>query len=83
MSETTPFLPRTSTERITVGLIRRNSEDLAKLADETGMTKTDLINRAIGLYSLMVEKTNAGYKLGFVGPEDENGSPAVEVVHVL
>ncbi|MGP5049474.1 hypothetical protein [Glutamicibacter ardleyensis] len=55
-------------ERITVGLIRRNSEDLAKLADETRMINTDLTNRAIGLYTLMVDKNNAGYKLGFIGP---------------
>lgn len=83
MSDKATLPPRTSTERITVGLIRRNSEDLTRLADETGMTKTDLINRAIGLYALMVEKANAGYKLGFIGPEDEDGSPAIEVVHIL
>ena len=83
MSDTAPLLPRTSTERITVGLIRRNSEDLARLADESGMSKTDLINRAIGLYALMVEKTSAGYSLGFIGPEEDNGSPTIEIVHVL
>jgi hypothetical protein len=83
MSKATPLLPRTSTERITVGLIRRNSEDLARLAEETGMSKTDLINRAIGLYTLMVEKADEGYKLGFIGPEDDNGSPSVEIVHIL
>lgn len=83
MGTTTPLLPRTSAERITVGLTRRNSEDLAKLTEETGMTKTDLINRAIGLYTLMADKADEGYRLGFIGPEDENGVPAIEIVHVL
>lgn len=47
------------------------------------MSKTDLINRAIGLYALMLEKTEAGFKLGFIGPEDESGAPVIEIVHIL
>jgi hypothetical protein len=83
MSENNPTAPRASTERITVGLTRRNSEDLARLADETGMSKTDIINRALGLYTLMVDKAEVGYKLGFIGPDGENGPPAIEMVHIL
>lgn len=83
MGAITPVVPRTSAERITVGLTRRSSEDLARLAEDTGMTKTDLINRAIGLYTLMIEKAEKDYRLGFIGPEDENGIPAIEIVHIL
>jgi hypothetical protein len=83
MGATTHFPPRTSAERITVGLTRRSSEELTKLTEESGMTKTDLINRAVGLYALMVEKAEAGYRLGFIGPEDDNGDPMIEIVHIL
>ncbi len=83
MSPSTSVLPRMSAERITVGLTRRGSEELSRLAEETGMSKTDLVNRAIGLYTLMFDKTNAGAQLAFVEPNGPKGAATIEVVHVL
>jgi hypothetical protein len=39
-----------SCERITAALIPDAAADLAALRDRTGLTKTDLVNRAITLY---------------------------------
>lgn len=71
-------LPRASAERITVGLTRRVSQELTDMADETGMSKTDLVNRALSLYRLITDKTNDGYQLALVGRDGE-----VEIVHIL
>lgn len=79
MSANVSALPRVNAERITVSLTRRSSLELAELSDSTGMTKTDLVNRSIGLYKLMMDKLTKGFRLAFVDPTD--GS--VEIVHVL
>lgn len=71
--------PRTATERITIGLTRRSSQDLADLSESSGMSKTDIVNRALGLYKLMTDKTVDGVKLAFLDPSGKS----VEIVHVL
>jgi hypothetical protein len=47
-------------DRITVALIRRAGEDLQKLQDRTGLSKTDLVNRAISLYEFIGAQQHAG-----------------------
>jgi hypothetical protein len=51
---------QTSTERITVALIHKATADLQRLVDETGLSKTDLVNRAISAYAFIDESTRAG-----------------------
>lgn len=47
-------------DRITVALIRRAGADLQKLQDRTGLSKTDLVNRAISLYEFIDAQQHAG-----------------------
>lgn len=49
-----------TTERITVALIPKAEADLQYMLDETGLSKTDLVNRAISLYRFVEESTAAG-----------------------
>ena len=52
---------RTQTiERITVALIPKAAEDLQRLQDRTGLSKTDVANRAITLYEFIDSQLNAG-----------------------
>jgi predicted transcriptional regulator len=51
------------TRRITVGLIRKTADQLDRLAERTGMTSTDIVNRAITLAAFVVEQTEAGREL--------------------
>ena len=44
--------PATS-ERITVALVAKASGDLARLKERTGLSKTDIVNRAITLYKFI------------------------------
>ncbi|WP_433143209.1 hypothetical protein ACQPZ8_47900 [Actinomadura nitritigenes] len=53
--------PRTLTaERITVSLVPRAAEQLSALMDRTGMSKTDLVNRAITLYEYVEQEIDQG-----------------------
>ena len=74
---------RTPTESITIGLTRRNSDDLNTLAEETGMSKTDILNRSLAVYKLVHDKLRDHKSLGFIS-ENSDGSPGyVEVVHLI
>jgi hypothetical protein len=42
--------PRTPSERLTVNLIPRAAEALASAATRTGLSKTDVVNRAVQMY---------------------------------
>ena len=46
--------------RITVALIRRAAEDLQRLHERTGLSKTDIVNRAISVYEFVDSQTQAG-----------------------
>jgi hypothetical protein len=48
-------------ERITVALIPKAGDDLQSLQDRTGLSKTDLVNRAITLYEFFDERIRAGH----------------------
>jgi hypothetical protein len=51
--------PQTA-ERITVALIPKAAEDLQELQDRTGLSKTDITNRAITLYQFIDDQLRAG-----------------------
>jgi hypothetical protein len=57
-------------ERITVGLIPKVIKELDDLQRETGMSKTDLVNRAVSLYSFIQEHLARGEELMLFNPED-------------
>jgi hypothetical protein len=50
-------------ERITVALIKKAAEDLQLLQDRTGLSKTDIVNRAISLYQFIEAEMQAGHDL--------------------
>jgi hypothetical protein len=58
---TTP--PGTDTERITVALIPKAAADLQYLLGDTGLSKTDLVNRALTLYRFVQESITAGLEV--------------------
>jgi hypothetical protein len=54
---------QTLTDRITVALIPQAAEDLQQLQDRTGLSKTDIVNRAITLYEFINAQLGAGRDL--------------------
>jgi hypothetical protein len=50
-------------ERITVGLIPKVVAELEELQESTGLSKTDLVNRAISLLGFVMQQTDAGAEL--------------------
>jgi len=54
---------RTAADRITVALIPQASDDLQRLQDRTGLSKTDITNRAIILYEFINSQLRAGKDL--------------------
>ncbi len=54
---------RVNADRITVALIPKASDDLQSLQDRTGLSKTDLANRAISLYEFIESQFQAGKEL--------------------
>ena len=60
---------RVTADRITVALIPKASEDLQRLQDRTGLSKTDLANRAISLYEFIESQLQAGRELLVRDPE--------------
>lgn len=51
------------TDRITVALIPQAAEDLQHLQDRTGLSKTDLVNRAVSLYEFINTQLKEGRDL--------------------
>jgi hypothetical protein len=51
------------TERITVGLVPKTGGELRELQERTGLSKTDIVNRAITLYAFMEAQLGAGHEL--------------------
>jgi hypothetical protein len=50
-------------DRITVALVKKAGEDLQRLQDRTGLSKTDIVNRAISLYEFIDAQVQAGNDL--------------------
>jgi hypothetical protein len=59
-TDTPPVAP---SERITVSLIPKVAADLQDVHDRTGMSKTDIVNRAITLYEFVEAELSAGAQL--------------------
>jgi hypothetical protein len=51
---------RLAAERITVALIPKAASDLLHLQSTTGLSKTDIVNRAISLYEFIQSQIDAG-----------------------
>jgi hypothetical protein len=54
---------QTLADRITVALIPPAAEDLQHLQDRTGLSKTDLVNRAVSLYEFINTQLEEGRDL--------------------
>jgi hypothetical protein len=50
-------------DRITVGLTKRSVDELEHLGRVTGLSKTDLVNRSIGLYKFITDHLEKGEEL--------------------
>jgi hypothetical protein len=50
-------------DRITVALIPQAAEDLQHLQDRTGLSKTDIVNRAVSLYDFINTQLREGRDL--------------------
>ena len=50
-------------ERITVALISRASTDLRRVQERTGMSKTDIVNRALTLYEFIDRRLADGSEI--------------------
>jgi hypothetical protein len=66
-------------ERITTTLIPRTVEELSWLQAETGLSKTDLVNRAISLYAFVTEQLAARRDLAV--RDRETGE--TQLVHIV
>jgi hypothetical protein len=53
----------TLADRITVALIPQAAGDLQQLQDQTGLSKTDIVNRAISLYDFINTQLREGRDL--------------------
>jgi len=53
----------TATTRITVALIPQAATHMQQLQDRTGLSKTDLVNRAVTLYEFVDAQLRAGRDL--------------------
>lgn len=55
--------PKAPPERVTVALIPQSAADLQALQDRTGLSKTDLVNRAVTLYEFIDAQLRDGQDL--------------------
>jgi hypothetical protein len=55
--------PPAPVDRVTVALIPKAANDLQSLHDRTGLSKTDLVNRAISLYEFVDAELATGSEL--------------------
>jgi len=68
-----------ASERITVGLIPRTVSELEELQALSGMSKTDIVNRAISFYAFVEERLRAGQEVVLRNPQ----TGEYERVHLL
>jgi hypothetical protein len=47
-------------ERVTVGLVPKVTAELQQLQSRTGLSKTDVVNRAISLYEFIEARMSSG-----------------------
>jgi hypothetical protein len=68
-----------SAERITVALIPKAAADLQSLQERSGLSKTDLVNRAIALYEFIDAQLHEGKEVLIRDP----GKNETQLVHLL
>ena len=61
--------PSPASERITVALIPKAADDLQRLQERTGLSKTDLVNRAISLYEFIDAQLREGREILIRDPD--------------
>lgn len=59
----------TVSERITVALVPKVAEELRRIQERTGLSKTDAVNRAISVYDFVDAQVAAGQELVLRNPE--------------
>lgn len=70
---------QTAVDRITVALILKAAEDLQRTIERTGLSKTDIVNRALSLYEYVDARLTAGDELLIRNKE----TGQVEVIKLL
>jgi hypothetical protein len=68
MADTSEAIDPAEVSRINCALTTRNALALANLVDAVGLNKTDIVNRAIGLYWYITENVEQGSELAFIRP---------------
>ena len=58
-------------DRITVALIPRAAADIQSLQERNGLSKTDIVNRAISLYEFIEDQLRQGREVLIRDPEAE------------
>jgi hypothetical protein len=66
-------------ERITVALIAKAVDDLKRTQARTGLSKTDIVNRALSLYEFLDERLAGGSEI--LLRDRETG--AIELIRLL
>jgi hypothetical protein len=66
-------------ERITTALITKSLEALQRSQDRTGLSKTDVVNRAITLYDYIEQQIGEGKELLIRDPETKE----VQLIRLL
>ncbi|MFC9932072.1 hypothetical protein [Streptomyces sp. NPDC127190] len=66
-------------ERITVALIAKAAESLQRLQRRTGLSKTDVVNRAVTVYDFIDQQLEDGNELLI----RRKGTDEVQLVHFL
>jgi hypothetical protein len=79
MIETANGTSRQTVVRITVALVPKAAEDLQRTIERTGLSKTDIANRALSLYEYIDARLAAGDELLIRNNESEQ----VEVIKLL
>jgi hypothetical protein len=71
--------PPPPAERITVALIPKAAAELQSLQERTGLSKTDLVNRAISLYEFINAQLHEGKEVLIRDPAKNE----TQLVHLL
>ena len=71
--------PHQTPERITITLTPHVAEQLQTLQSSTGLSKTDVVNRAISLYDFTTRQFASGMELLLRDPRTGEG----QLVHLL
>jgi hypothetical protein len=74
-----PSPPSSSPERITVALIPKAAADLQRLQERSGLSKTDLTNRAISLYEFIDAQIRDGKEVLIRDPAKKE----TQIVHLF